>query len=63
MPSTMFLLQISAEYEPPLARFLFSTREKAEARKTELMGYDLDSQYPLKYYDGVIIEMAVDPEM
>lgn len=62
MPSTMFLLQISPSYETPIARFLFSTREKAETRKAELMGYDIDSKYPLKYFDGVIIELAVDPE-
>jgi hypothetical protein len=63
MPSIMFLLSISASYDPPIVSQLFSTREKAEARKAELMGYDLDSQYPLKYYDGLITELKVDPEM
>lgn len=62
MPSTMFLLQIRASYEPPFARFLFSTREKAETCKAQLVGDD-ESPYPEKYYDGVIIEMVIDPEM
>jgi hypothetical protein len=62
MPSTMFLLSISASYEPPFARYLFSTREKAESVKALLVG-DEDSHYPSKYYDVTIIELKVDPEM